>query len=76
MIDGVSSNAEAAVFADGGLMISGPVMLSILAELRVQTGLLQTIANTFDSLSVARSDEIANMGTLYTAAYATPLPSS
>lgn len=76
IIDGVSSNAEAAVYADNGLMVSGPVMLSILAELRVQTGLLQTIANTFDSLSLARADEIANMGTLYTTPYATPLPSS
>lgn len=76
LMDGVSSNAPAAVDAANGLWISGPVLVSILAELRVQSGLLQTIANTFDNLQQLRADAVADMGTIYTAPFATPIQSS
>lgn len=76
LMDGVSSNAPAAVDAAFGLWVSGPVLVSILAELRVHSQLLQTIANTPDNLLQLRTDAVADMGSIYTAPFATPIQSS
>jgi hypothetical protein len=74
--DGTGLNNAAEVSADNGLWVSGPWLVSILAELRVATYLLSVVANVPDSLSQLRADAVADMGTLYTVPTTTPVPSS
>lgn len=76
ILDGTTSNNGAEVDVGSGLWVSGPVLVSILAELRVQSQLLQTLANVPDQLSQLRADAVADMGAIYTAAFATPIQSS
>lgn len=61
---------------DGAAWMGGYVMISILAELRIHSQLLQTIANTTDNLSQLRSDAVADMGTLYQTGATAPIASS
>lgn len=74
--DGTTTNNAAEVDAGNGLWVSGPVLVSILAELRVHSQLLQIIANVQDQLSQLRADAVADMGAVYTAPFATPIQSS
>jgi hypothetical protein len=76
LIDGGGSNSMAAVSADSALWVSGPVVVSILAEMRVASYLWQVIANVADDLAQLRADAVADMGTLYAAPQTTPVPSS
>jgi hypothetical protein len=63
--------------ADGSQWVGGYVMISILAELRVHSQLLQILANDYSNqLSQLRADAIADMGTLYQTNAVAPIPSS
>jgi hypothetical protein len=63
LLDGTSpSENVAAVDLTNASWISGPALVSILAELRVRSQFLQTIANVPDNLAQLRADMIADMG--------------
>ena len=71
-----TTGANMTVNADGSITVNGYVLISILAELRVQSQLLQTIANVTDQLSQMRADAVADMGVLYQPGAVAPIPSS
>ena len=76
-IMGAPGGYPAQVLGDEGLWISGPWLISVLAELRVQTQLLYALLGTEPTqLSQLRADAVADMGTLYSTTLATPVPSS
>lgn len=70
------TNAGVLVNPDQALTAGGFLLYSVLAELRVISQLLQSIANTSDDLKQMRTDAIADMGTLYVANPPTPVLSS
>lgn len=76
VLDGTTSNNAMEVTADNMAWVGGPVLYSMLAEMRVQSQLLAIIANVPDQLSTLRADAIADMGTLYTVVETTPVASS
>ncbi len=62
---------------DGGITISGYVLISILAELRVHSVLLYgNGVPEGTSLAQLRADAVADMGPLYQANATAPIPSS
>jgi hypothetical protein len=65
------------VAGDGGGWVSGPWIISVLAEMRVQTQILyQLLGTETTSLQQMRADAVTDMGTLYSTTLATPVPSS
>lgn len=74
--DGVGSNNPASVTADNMLWVGGAVIYSMLAEMRVQTQMLQIIANNSDNLAQLRADAVADMAPLYVGPETTPVLSS
>ena len=67
----------AQVLGDASMWMGGPWIITILAELRVQTQLLQQILGTETTqLSQLRQDAITDMGTLYSSTIAAPVASS
>lgn len=66
----------AQIAPDQEMWVGGPLLYSILAELRLHSQLLAVIANVSDNLQTLRNDAVADMGTLYTSSAPTPTPSS
>lgn len=74
--DATGTNSGLQVQPDSGAVVSGFLLYSILAELRVQTQFLAVIANVPDQLSQLRADAITDMGAIYTTNPPTPVLSS
>jgi hypothetical protein len=65
------------VLGDQGMWVSGPWLISLLAENRVQTQLIYNLLGTeTTNLAQMRADAIADMGTLFSTTLAAPVPSS
>ncbi|MDE2100363.1 MAG: hypothetical protein KGL39_24135 [Patescibacteria group bacterium] len=65
------------VLADQSGWVGGPWIISLLAELRIQTQLLYAIyGNENTSLSQMRTDAVNDMGTLYATGLSAPVQSS
>lgn len=65
------------VLGDGGSWISGPWVISLLAEMRLHSQFLYALLGTeTTSLAQLRADAVADMGTLYSTTLTAPVQSS